>query len=134
MSRIDMIPKFSAIKDSSGFRVTNKEKYQAYVRGLKPGNYHVVIRKQERQRSNNQNKYYWSVVVGMISAETGLTPDETHEALKMKFLPKHHDLLPTVKSTTRLSTIEFQAYLAEITMWAAEFLGLVFPDPDQTDY
>jgi hypothetical protein len=129
-----MTPQFIAIKDASGFRVLNKQKYQAYVRGLKPGNYHVVIKKQEKQRSNNQNKYYWSVVVGMISDETGLTPDETHEALKIKFLPKHHDILPTVKSTTKLSTIEFQAYIAEIVMFAAEFLGVIIPDPNECDY
>jgi hypothetical protein len=129
-----MTPIFSATKDEQGFRVISKPKLQAYIRGLKPGQYDVVIKRHEKQRSNPQNKYYWKIVVGMIADETGLTPDETHEALKMKFLPKHHDLLPTVKSTTKLSTIEFQAYIAEIVMWAAEFLQLVIPDPNEVDY
>jgi hypothetical protein len=129
-----MVPNFSAIKDEAGFRVISKPKLQAYIRGLKPGTYDVVIKKHEKQRSNQQNRYYHGVVCRMITDETGLTPDETHEALKIKFLPKHHDLLPTVKSTTKLSTIEFQAYIAEIVMWAAEFLQLIIPEPNEVDY
>lgn len=129
-----MNPIFSATKDESGFKVHSREKLKAYIRGLKLGAYDVVIKKHEKQRSNPQNKYYWAVVCRMIADETGLTPDEAHEALKIKFLPKHHDLLPTVKSTTKLSTIEFQAYIAEITMWAAEFLQLIIPDPNEVDY
>ena len=129
-----MTPIFSATKDETSFKVHRREVLKKYIQGLKPGQYDVTIKKHEKQRSNPQNKYYWAVCVKMIADETGLTTDETHEALKMKFLPKHHDLLPTVKSTTKLTTIEFQAYIAEIVMWAAEFLGLVIPDPDQTDF
>ena len=77
-------------------------------------------------RSNPQNKYYFGVVVDMISEETGNEPEETHELLKLKFLK------PMGKAnTTQLSTQEFKIYLEKIQIWAIQTLNLNIPDPNE---
>jgi len=52
-----------------------------------------------------------------------------HEILKYKFLQSNAMGMPYIKSTTRLSTGEFEEYLSKIKRWAAEFLNIVVPDP-----
>lgn len=75
-------------------------------------------------RSNPQNKYYFGVIVDMISQETGNEPEETHELLKLKFLK------PMGKqNTTQLDTREFNLYIEKIQRWAAQELSMVIPDP-----
>jgi hypothetical protein len=90
-------------------------------------------------RSNPQNRFYWSVCVGLISEHTGFSPEEVHEILKHKFLNKEVIIkekdkkyfFHITKSTTELLTGEFKRYIEEIQQWSAESLGLVIPDPIQ---
>jgi hypothetical protein len=75
-------------------------------------------------RSNPQNKYYFGVIVDMISEETGNEPEETHELLKLKFLKSMGK-----KNTTQLTTVEFNTYIEKIQRWASIELSLIIPDP-----
>jgi len=59
-----------------------------------------------------------------------MKPDETHEALKMKFLLDRRGKIPTVRSTTVLSTKEFEDYLEDVRMWASKFLNISIPNPE----
>jgi len=97
----------------------------------------LQIRKPKRSRSLPQNAYYHAVVVMLISEATGFTREETHNTLKMKFLTDmvHGSKtdLPRMKSTTELSTIEFCEYIEQIQIFAAEFLDLFIPDPENSD-
>ena len=77
-------------------------------------------------RSNPQNKYYFGVVVDMISEETGNEPEETHELLKLKFLKSMGKA-----NTTQLDTKEFNIYIEKIQRWAAQELSCVIPDPNE---
>ena len=77
-------------------------------------------------RSNGQNKYYFGVVVDMISEETGNEPEETHELLKMRFLKPMGK-----RNTTELTTQEFKIYIERIQIWAAQTLNIVIPDPNE---
>ena len=40
--------------------------------------------------------------------------------------------MPKVKSTTKLSTKEFNEYIEQIQVWAASEHGVVIPDPNET--
>lgn len=98
----------------------------------------VTVEDEKHQRSNAQNRYYWGVVVNLLKDalwERGYDylPDEVHEAMKWKFLQRHEDglELPTVRSTTRLTTTEFNDYIENIQRWAAEYLHLSIPDPQE---
>jgi hypothetical protein len=63
----------------------------------------------------------------------GYTKDEIHDALRKEFLSKIDPAtgLTKIKSTTDLSTIEFNEYYAAIQRWASEFLNIYLPDPNE---
>lgn len=82
-----------------------------------------------KPRSNNQSRYYWGQVVDPIASETGHSPAEIHEILKQMFIPKETIKLSGVeyivpRSSTELSTREFEEFLAQIRAWAGIELRL----------
>lgn len=85
-------------------------------------------------RSLSQHNYYW-VYLGVVSRETGHTPDELHDWAKRKFLPKRFatvmgeevELVPTTKT---LSKAAFGEYLDRI---CAE-TGVPLPNPEEAGY
>jgi len=98
----------------------------------------VTIQKPRKHRSKEQNAYYWKVIIPLLSQKTGFTHQEAHDAMRAKFLTDMIDgsktSLPRIKSTTELSTVEFMDYSAQIQQFAAEFLDLYIPDPNEFDH
>jgi len=92
-------------------------------------------KRYSKHRSNNQNSYYWGVVLKIISDSTGHTVDELHEALKFKFNRKFVDLnghnVPIGGSTTDMGTVDFEGYLESVRIWAATEMGLSIPLPNE---
>ena len=89
------------------------------------------------QRSGQQNRYYWGVVIDLISARdaSGYTPDEAHDALRHHFLTDHtNPEFPRVRSTTELDTAEFEYYLECCRRLAAEIWGIYIPLPNEVDF
>ena len=93
----------------------------------------VTVSTYKKHRSNPQNSYYFKVVVGLIAEEIGDTLENTHEALKAKFLYDMSGELPKVRSTTDLSTVEFDEYMEAVKRWASEYLNIYIPDPELID-
>lgn len=92
----------------------------------------VEIKLDKPKRSNDQNEYYWLIVVGLISEHIGYTPNEVHEILKQEFLGKELKLGKnsyTIATTTKENTIEFEQYLSNIRQWASIELGIYIPLP-----
>lgn len=110
----------------------SREGMEKYVAGLK-GEVLVIIKKAKKIRSNKQNKYYWGVIIKTLGEFTGYEPEEMHNALKWKFLKIENNNLPSVRSTAKLSTLEFMTYIEQIIRFAAE-LGVVISDPESVDY
>ena len=104
-----------------------------YLESLIGQRVEVIIRKPKTKRSDLQNSYYFGVVVDMLANELGYDKDEMHEILKYKFLQSNAMGMPYVKSTTKLSTGEFEDYLSGIKRWAAEFLHINIPDPNEAE-
>ena len=96
--------------------------------GLEGKRIELIVRKETTVRSSQQNKFYWSVVVEILGNHFGYEPEEMHEALKFKFLQQHGGTLPTVKSTTKLSTMEFADYIDKIMRWAASDYQIYIPN------
>jgi len=94
----------------------------------------VIVRKHKKNRSNNQNAYYWGVCIKILSEELGYTDDEVHEAMKMLFLQDNLRKIPTLRSTAALSTVEFEEYIEKIRQWAAQELSCIIPLPNEVDY
>ena len=126
------------VSQSGDFEVLQPDLRDKVLRSFKPGTllYETLIPLlSNRQRSNRQNKYYWKVVVYMIADELGYLPEEAHEALKARFLvDRSNPALPRIKSTTELSVADFEYYLKCCRWFAADFLNIHIPKPNEVDY
>ena len=103
----------------------------------------ITFSRAKATRSEQQNRFYWGVIVDAISSHTGYTPEETHECLKQLFLPKKlamldgngdvHNELVIGGSTTKLSKVEFGEYCTQVREWAFDHLGIYIPLPSESE-
>lgn len=94
------------------------ELFRMYL-GTLDGDVRVEVSKHRRNRTLDQNSYYWVGIVTPISDWTGYTVEEAHDSLKALFLTQPDQRLPKVPSTTLLNTTEFSDYIEKIMRWAA---------------
>lgn len=99
-------------------------------------NYVLSIDKEKKIRSPLQNRYYWGVFLPHLT-ETGYTVEELHELFKKMFLSKQKRLskfgrrgIQVTRSTTELSTVEFEEYIDKIRAFALDY-GYVMPYPNE---
>ena len=126
-----MIPVFRAQIKTGIIIFDRPNEAYGYLQDLEGKYVEVVVRKERSERSNNQNNYYWGVVLQLLSDHTGYTTDEMHEICKHQFLIVHGKF-DYVKSTTKLNTVEFEEYLDKIKNWAA-VLGVNIPNPGEVE-
>lgn len=120
----------------------NKAEWLAGVRSFK-GEVEFIARRKHATRSDQQNRYYWGVVVAALHdrlKEDGWTEDDVHEFLKQTFVPKRlaitdsngevKDGIVIGATTTRLNKLQFSDYCKSIIEWAAQELDIVIPDPE----
>lgn len=112
-----------------------KEAIRRWCATFKDGTHvDITIRKHKSKRSNEQNRFYWKIVVGILADEFGYEPDEMHCVLREKFLRIHDDKHPDfviAKSTTKLSTVEFIEYIEKIQRWASIEYQIYIPNPEK---
>lgn len=96
----------------------------------------IIIREKKKHRSAQQNRYYW-LIVSMLSDHTGFTREELHAILKKRFLSTEKVFEDTgavyeyIRSTTELSTVEYEEYLESVRRFAAEDFDMVIPLPNE---
>jgi hypothetical protein len=124
-------------------RIRNPADIRKQFTELRDGIYLVKISTRKR-RGLKQNAYYWGVVCEMVRdglKDAGYrcinTTDDAHEVTKSLFL-KHRlvneetgEVIETIGSTATLTTIEFNQYIEEIIQWAAEYLSIQIPLPNE---
>lgn len=95
------------------------------------------------RRSNAQNRYVWGVQYKLIAerltelnAGIEVTPEQVHiimsekfNSLKLKLATG--DELSVVESTSDMTTVQFSERCKNIQQWAAMYLGLNIPDPQE---
>jgi hypothetical protein len=137
-----MTPKFKGTVARGLVDLIDKSGYDRYIKTLEGKEIFLTVSQWKNTRSNNQNNYYWGVVVKLLSETTGYTLQEMHEALKIKFLLKQNIVtinnetevsLPTMKSTALMNTLEFEDYCKEIREWASADLNCFIPLPNEVD-
>lgn len=136
-----MDPIFEAYIENDKLQVVNAEGFRAYLRGFNGERFDLIARKKRKSRTSSQNKYYYGVVLSLISQETGYTVDEVHLDMRRKFLKKHTDFgMEIIQSTTSLTTVEFKGYIDKIKHWALmgdkdfDGLKLYIPEPSEVNY
>jgi hypothetical protein len=93
-----------------------------------------------KERSGNQNRYYWGVIIELLHEYNGDEKDKWHNRLKNQFLKEIHFVkgkegkiieMQEDKSTTELDTKEFEEFLSQIRIWASSELGVWIPEPHE---
>jgi len=97
----------------------------------------IIIRRHSSKRTNEQNAYYWGVVIPILADYFGHdNPENMHEDLKLKFNPVESRLTKgkIIGGTTiKMSTVEFMvaedSYVERICRWAAMEYQIYIPPP-----
>ena len=126
-----MIPiLYGKVRDGK-LKLDNPQNYLVEISKLEGQRIELTIRKERHTRSLSQNKYYWGVIIQILSDYFGYDKEEMHEALKFKFLKRHGDTdLVTAGSTAKLSTVGFTEYIDDIIRWASTEYQVVIPSAD----
>lgn len=101
------------------------------------GVYRVTIDKYKKDRTKAQNSLMW-MWLGIISNDTGESPENLHEIFKLRFLgtEKIQSMgysIEIPKSTTKLTTQEFTDYLDKIEGLALS-IDIRLPHPQDLYY
>lgn len=130
-----MKQKFVGTIEDGSFWPDDKDAWSQYTKMHANERVVVSVGKPSSSRSSNQNRYYWGVVLTMIAAETGHTPEEIHDSEPLQKLRRIHDdkLGFIVKSTTDMTTAEFEDYLSRTREFASSFFGLFVPLPNEAE-
>ena len=92
-----------------------------------------IVRKKQNRSSDRQRRYYWGVIVHIISEFTGEEPDVIHTELKKRFLKKFCEKLncDVTPSTEKLTTAERERYHQDCRRWGSVVLNLNIPGPNE---
>lgn len=110
-----------------------RREFDRYASSFEGKRIQLVLKKYKTQRSIEQNKYYWGVIIKILSEEFGYFPEEIHDALRFKFLRVSGRVLSIAKSTTELTTIEFEIYQEQIRVWALTEHQIKIPLPNEVE-
>lgn len=133
---------YGHIDESGKVQIHNRHRLEEWARQNTDKNIRVRFERKGKKRSNPQNRYYFGVVIKEITLrlrELGhqeIDDDTVHEMMKIKFnyeplTSEHGEVLEIPKSTTGLTTVQFIEYMDRIRQWAAGFLSINIPDPNE---
>jgi hypothetical protein len=105
----------------------------------------ITFSKPKKSRSNNQNSFYWGVVLpliqnGLLDATGELRSyDNIHYKILLPlFAPTNEivnkdtgECIVERLTSSDLTTTQFCEYILEIQKWSAEFLGIDIPSPNE---
>jgi hypothetical protein len=132
---------FVSIVKQGRFAPEVQQAIREVMRRMEGQKLRVQISKYRKKRSDRQNRYYWSCVVervwdALVEAGNDMTKEETHDFLKnecklvIEVMDPHGEIIQTLKSTTKLTTLEFENYMTKCRVWAAE-RGIDIPEPNE---
>jgi hypothetical protein len=137
--------KFDISEEGKVAKVHQKQYFNDFMKQFAGKSVKVTVEKWKKQRSLNQNNYYWGCVLpcvidGMVGVgypRSVLSTILVHDFLKAKFVKKEvvnkqtGEVISMIGSTSELSTTNMIDYIDDIKTWASEFLGIYIPDPNE---
>lgn len=140
MERLEL---YGSIDDKGALSIHNRQRLLEWARQYPGKNIVIKFERKGSKRSNPANRYYWGVVIREITIrlrELGhqwLKDEDVHDMMKLKFnyeqiVSEQGEVLELPKSTSTLTKTQFAEYVDKIRMWAADFLGINIPDPNQS--
>lgn len=136
-------PIFSGKIEKGQFKADQSMNYKMFLGKNEGKRVNVTVSTEKRTRSNEQNRYYWGVIIPMVyEALQGMTEEDidkldVHEVLKRRFLL--NDVPITIekerifytRSTKSLTTVGAEQYFSDIRNWASVYLHIYIPEPNE---
>ena len=105
----------------------------------------ITFSKPKKTRSNNQNNFYWGVVLplvqkGLLDATGELRSNDNihYKILLPLFAPTNEivnidtgECINERLTSSEMTTTQFCEYIMEVQKWGAEFLGIDIPSPNE---
>jgi len=105
----------------------------------------ILVKNKRKDRSLPQLRYWWGVIVPMVKdglKEVGYqySKEQVHQFLKLQYLYTEFPDTNTgemlrvpreLKDGGDVTTTELMECIAEVQLWASEFLGIYIPDPNE---
>mgnify|MGYP003112999067 CR=1 FL=1 len=109
----------------------NKRIFNDSLLSLEGKEVEIKIREKSFNRSREQNSLYWKWI-DLLSKECGYTKEEMHELIKYKFLKRNivdddGQEQEVIKSTTTLTTKEFNLFMNDLLYWSNNTLNINLP-------
>lgn len=129
-------PVFTGIIKQGKLTLENPRRYLVHIARYEGKRVEVVVRTPKSQRSTDQNAAYWGIAIEILCDHLGFDKDAMHDALKIKFASRIDGKtgLMVTESTAKMDTKRFMQYYGDIQRWAADFLNVYIPDPNECDY
>lgn len=117
--------------------VKDKQVFFENLRRLEGKEVEFTISVKTTKKSYNQLKYYWGVIVTIISKDSGNSPDVVHKYLKKTYLSKIINVLDDgrmvqLDSIMKITTKQMNDYIDMIIVGEAE-KGIVLPYPNEVE-
>lgn len=124
--------------------IENRKRLIDLVLAAKDGQYRLTLSRNYPIRSINENNYYWGTVIPAFMRgykdENGIeTNEETAHWLLAKYcngksIPFGNEIEIVGQSTSKLVTVEYEAYLERCRHLIAEFYNIevMMPEKDKT--
>lgn len=134
-----MNPIFPAKVNKKRVQMDEPEKFGNYLERYEGKRVAVVVKKLSQDRTLPQLRYYWGVVIHLLSQHTGYEPEEMHKVVKFKFLKavteKGDEYVRSLSTLIPdpLDTSMMTEYIEQIRRWAVMDLGVTIPDPDKVE-
>ena len=129
-----MTPLFFGKIEKGKLLLETPQKYLVYLARLEGRRVELSLRLQKSQRSLQYNRYYFGVIVEILAEHIGYDRESMHENLKLKFASSRdleHEGMFIIERTSKMTTERFMKYCADIQQWAAEYLNVYLPDPNE---
>ena len=130
--------KFKGIVENGKITHYNLSGVNEHLKTLEGKEIQYTIGKWVKNRTLQQNSYYWGWVLGYIVDYCGYERNELegiHDYLKLMFLVEQDPSkkIPMVRGTRDMTTKEFTEWIERVKRWAAQTLGLNIPSIDEVD-
>ena len=125
-------PLFRGIVKNGKVMLYDAESYRLHLHNLE-GDIELLIRRPKKEKTNPQLRYLFGVVYKIISEHTGMSIEEVDIAMKMMFALNRDTPIPTVKLKRNMTTLEVSGFTEEVKMWAASYLGVYVPNPNEVE-
>ena len=128
--------KFEARQENGQLIIKDRYRFRKTLAVFGEHALEILIRKQYKPRTRNQEGYYRGAVIPMIAQFTGQNEDVIAGIIEMKFLEVVEDVAPgqterRIRRTSELNTVEMNNLIERARKWAWDTFEMNIPDPEK---